>query len=117
VCLVPLARALDSPAIPGKIQSIMAVARPVLAIVNPFGDTADLIAKSQCGVSVAPERPDEVAARILQFYDDRELGEALGANGRHYAEQNFSLRRAVSAWEEILEAVATKARSSARGTT
>jgi colanic acid biosynthesis glycosyl transferase WcaI len=110
LCLVPLARALDSPAIPGKIQSIMAVARPVLAIVNPFGDAADLIAKSQCGVSVAPERPDEVAARILQFYDDRELGKALGAKGRHYAEQNFSLRQAVRAWEEILEAVASKAR-------
>jgi colanic acid biosynthesis glycosyl transferase WcaI len=110
VCLVPLARALDSPAIPGKIQSIMAVARPVLAIVNPFGDVADLIAKSQCGMSAPPERPEEVAARILQFYDDRELGEALGANGRRYAEQNFSLRRAVRVWEEILETVAAKAR-------
>ena len=110
VCLVPLARALDSPAIPGKIQSIMAVARPVLAIINPFGDAADLIAKSHCDVSVPPERPDEVAARVLQFYDDPELGAALGANGRYYAEQNFSLRRAVGAWEAILEAVTAKAR-------
>jgi colanic acid biosynthesis glycosyl transferase WcaI len=110
VCLVPLARALDSPAIPGKIQSIMAVARPVLVIANPNGDAGNLIAKSQCGVSAPPERPDEVAARILQFYNDPQLGEALGANGRRYAEQNFSMRRAVRAWEEILEAVAARAR-------
>src|SRR2546425_2331357 len=74
VCVVPLARALDSPAIPGKIQSIMAVARPVLAVVNPFGDAADLIAKSQCGMSVAPERPDELAAPILPFYENPGLG-------------------------------------------
>jgi len=109
VCLVPLAGALDSPAIPGKIQSIMAVARPVLAIVNPSGDAADLIAKSRCGMTVPPDRPDEVAARVLQFYDDRELGEALGANGRRYAEQNFSLPQAVRAWEEILEAAVANA--------
>jgi len=106
VCLVPLARALDSPAIPGKIQSIMAVARPVLAIVNPSGDAADLITRSRCGISVSPERPDEVAARILQLYNDRTVGETLGASGRAYAEQNFSRRQAVDDWEEVLAAVA-----------
>lgn len=109
VCLVPLARALDSPAIPGKIQSIMAVARPVLAIVNPFGEVADLIAKSKCGVSVPPERPDEVVQKILQFYSNRELGDAMGANGRAYAEQNFSLHRSIIAYEAVLQGVLASA--------
>src|SRR5262245_56441077 len=110
ICLAPLSQTLNSPAIPGKIQSIMAVARPVMAIVNPSGDAAELIARSQGGVNVPPDRPDEVAARILQLYNNREMGEKPGARGRAYAEENFSRRRAVGDWEEVLEATAANSR-------
>jgi colanic acid biosynthesis glycosyl transferase WcaI len=110
VCLAPLSLTLNSPAIPGKIQSIMAVARPVMAIVNSSGDAADLIARSRSGVTVPPDRPEEVAARILQLSDDPEMGEKLGASGRAYAEQNFSRRRAVADWEDVLKATVASAR-------
>lgn len=106
LCVVPLSRTLESPAIPGKIQSIMAVARPVLALVSPFSDAADLVVKSHCGLIVPPENVDEIAQRIGQLRDDPELGDTLGANGRAYAEQNFSRRQAVTAYQHVLVAVA-----------
>ena len=105
ICLVPLAEALNSPAIPGKTQSIMAVARPVIAIVNPKGDTADLITKSQCGFVVQPGKPNELVKIINRLFDDPELGERLGANGREYAVQHFSLRRAIDGYEVIFKTV------------
>jgi glycosyltransferase involved in cell wall biosynthesis len=51
-----------------------------------------------------------VAARILQLSDDPEMGEKLGASGRAYAEQNFSRRRAVADWEDVLKATVASAR-------
>ena len=105
VCLVPLTKALNSPAIPGKIQSIMAVARPVVAIVNPMGDAAELIVRSQSGFVVPPEQADELVQVILQLHGDREMGEKYGANGRTYVERHFSLEGAIAAYEETCEAV------------
>jgi lipopolysaccharide/colanic/teichoic acid biosynthesis glycosyltransferase/glycosyltransferase involved in cell wall biosynthesis len=114
VCLVPLTRTLESPAIPGKIQSIMAVARPVVAIVNGDGDAAELIRKTQCGLVVAPERASELVDTIRRLHGDRGLGEWLGANGRAYAEQHFSLRYAADAYEAVLR-TALRNRGIARG--
>lgn len=107
ICVVPLAQSLNTPAIPGKIQNIMAVGRPVLAIMNPYSDAAALVTKGQCGVVVPPDRPEEVAERILQLHDDPALAEALGVNGRAYAEQNCSRQHAVATWEAILVGVAS----------
>jgi len=105
VCLVPLTKTLKSPAIPGKIQSIMAVSRPIVAIVDPMGDAADLVARSEAGLIVPPERPDELMQVILRLYDDREMRERFGTNGRAYAERHFSFRRAIASYEGILEEV------------
>lgn len=102
VCLVPLTKTLESPAIPGKVQSIMAVARPVVATVNGDGDAAELIRKTQCGLVVAPGRPSELVDAIRKLYANRALGEWLGNNGRAHAEQYFSLRQAVEAYEMVL---------------
>lgn len=103
VCLVPLTKSLESPAIPGKVQSIMAAARPVVAIVNDDGDAAGLLRTAQCGLVVAPERPAELIATIRRLYTDRGFGEWLGSNGRAYAEKHFSLQHAVDAYETILQ--------------
>ncbi len=105
ICLVPLAGALKSPAIPGKTQNIMAVARPVIAIVDPSGDAAELITKSGCGFVVKPEEPDEVVRIINQLYEDRTLGERMGASGRTFAEQHFSLQRATDKFAAIFKTV------------
>jgi len=111
VCLVPLTKTLKSPAIPGKIQSIMAVSRPIVAIVDPMGDAADLVARSEAGLIVPPEQPDELMQVILRLYDDREMRERFGANGRAYSECHFSFRRAITSYEGILEQVLSEAGS------
>jgi glycosyltransferase involved in cell wall biosynthesis len=106
VCAVPLARALETPAVPGKIQRIMAAGRPVLAIVSPIGDAAALIEASRCGIAVGPESPEAVARAIRDLQAQPALATALGANGRAYAEKHFSREEAVRAYETILQAVA-----------
>lgn len=105
VCLAPLTEALASPAIPGKIQSIMSVGRPVVGIVPPSGDAANLILESQCGFVVSSGDVWKLQHIIEQFMDHPNIGEELGRNGRRYAEKHFTLEGAASSYERVLELV------------
>lgn len=112
VCLVPLSADYRAPAIPGKIQCIMAVARPILAIL-PEGDAAAMIRDSGCGYVVAPGDVEEMETRLLELVGDEALRLELGARGRAYAEAHFSLEEAAIAYEETLRRAACAERKGA----
>jgi colanic acid biosynthesis glycosyl transferase WcaI len=113
VCLVPLASALNSPAVPGKTQHIMAVGRPILAVVTASCETAKLVQRSECGLIADPDEPGVVTEMIDRLYRDRALANRLGANGRAYAEEHFSLQRAVDSYELIFGTILKKMKNRA----
>jgi len=108
VCLVPLTGTLSSPAVPGKIQSIMSVARPIVAIVPKTGDAARVIHESRCGFVVAPGDVVGLRKRIEELMDNPRLADQFGANGRAYVEEHFSLESASSRFENVLNAAVDK---------
>ncbi len=105
VCLVPLANELRTPVVPGKLQSIMASGRLVIATLNLGGDTSRIIESARCGYAFEPGNARQVAETILRLYHSPALAEQLGANGRAYAEQHFSLSECCSAYERLFEEV------------
>jgi putative colanic acid biosynthesis glycosyltransferase WcaI len=102
VCLVPLTADLQSPAVPGKLQSIMAAGRSAVAIVNQESDTARVIGASGCGMVVVPGDVDGLQAALEEIKADEGLKERLGDAGRHYAETHFDLRTATDQFEKVL---------------
>ena len=102
--LVALTESLESPAIPGKMHNIMAVARPVVAVVPSTGDTAEVVRESRCGFVVVPGDTEDLRNRIEELAARPDLRRELGAHGRSYAERNFSLEKAADVYERILEA-------------
>ncbi len=102
--IVALTESLESPAIPGKMHNIMAVACPVVAVVPSTGDTADVVRESRCGFVVVPGDIKGMRNRIEELAACPDLRRELGAHGRSYAEQNFSLNKAADVYERILEA-------------
>ena len=96
VCLATLRQEVRTPVVPSKILSIMAAGRPVLASLPLDGDAPRLIAEAQCGISIAPGDPQAMAQAILQFYRDREQGEAMGVNGQGFCGAPFF----TGAWRE-----------------
>lgn len=102
VCLVPLAPSLHSPAIPGKLQSIMAVGKPVIAIVPTGGDAARMVSESRCGFVVTPGDTKKLESRLMELFENPDLAKEFGANGRRYAETHFRLDAAASTVERVL---------------
>lgn len=105
VCLATLRQEVRTPVVPSKILSIMAAGRPVLASLPLDGDAPRLIAAAQCGISIAPGDPQAMAQATLQFYRDREQGEAMGVRGREFVVRHFSLEHGAKILESCITQV------------
>lgn len=106
VCLATLRAEVRTPVVPSKILNIMAAGRPVLAAMDLKGDAPRLIADAGAGVCLPPGDAPALAEAVLRLYRDRKWGQQMGARGRRYAVQHFSLARSVARWEKVLGLVA-----------
>ncbi len=88
--------------IPSKLLMYMAAARPIVVAAHPHSEAARQVRVANCGVWVAPNQPDALAAAIVQLAADAPRRAALGQRGRAYVEQNYARERVVRAYEECL---------------
>ena len=109
LCLATLRGEVQTPVVPSKILNIMAAGRPVLACMSLQGDAPRLIDKAGCGICLPPGNAAALAEAVLRFYRDPDLGKQMGADGRRYAVQHFSLSRGVARLEKLLALVASGA--------
>jgi glycosyltransferase involved in cell wall biosynthesis len=93
--------------IPSKIQTYLAVGRPILAGVG--GDAAALVEKAGAGISCIPERAESIAgAAESMFRMAKGELQAMGENGRRYYWRELSRDAGVTRFEEIFQAVTGK---------
>lgn len=72
--------------LPGKIQSYMAVGKPIIGAID--GETKAVIETAQCGLCGKADNVDELVENINKFIgSDRR--EKMGQNARKYYEENF----------------------------
>lgn len=75
--------------LPGKVQSYMAVGKPIIGAID--GETKEVIEAAQCGFCGKAENADELSKNILRFINQNNMGE-LGNNARTFYENNFDKR-------------------------
>ncbi len=95
----------DSPlfsiTIPSKVQSCLAMGRPVLAVVS--GDAARLVELSGAGVVCAPGQPDLLANAAHRMAGlERQDRQAMGTNGRGFYLRELSMVKGVANFEQVL---------------
>lgn len=89
--------------LPGKVQSYMAAAKPVLGSIG--GETAYVIQQAQCGFCAPPDDAEAFAAVVRQFLA-RSDWQALGQNGRRYSDAHFTKKDHMNRLEAMLQALA-----------
>lgn len=105
VCLVALSAAFEAPAVPGKVPTIMAAGRPIVASVPLGNDTREVLEAARCGIAVRPDRPEDLLAALQSLKDKPDLRHEWGANGARYAAAHFDVRAAVKRFEHVLREV------------
>ena len=90
---------------PSKTQVLLASGRAIVASVPSTGSAAKAIEKSRGGIVVAPENPEALAASVLELYQNPELAERLGYQGRQFAVERYSFEQALSHYESLFYSV------------
>lgn len=101
--LLPLKREpIFALTIPGKLQSYLACARPILAMLD--GEGARIVQESGAGFASPAGDAEGLAAQVLKLaaMSDAERS-AMGLNGRQYYETNFDRTRLFDQLETWLE--------------
>lgn len=85
--------------LPGKVQSYMAVGKPIIGAID--GETAKVIKDSKCGYCALAENVDDFINAIELFLNCNQK-ETLGNNARRYYLENFETNKVMDKLEMIL---------------
>ena len=88
---------------PNKLFDSLSAGKPI--IVNSAGWTKDLVEKDDCGFFVDPERPEELAEKLLQYKDDKETLKRWGENARKLSLEVFDKDILSAKVADVLEKV------------
>jgi len=88
---------------PSKTQVLLASGRAILAAVPSHGTAAQAIRASGGGLVVEPENATELAKAITHLYENPELAENLGRQGRHHAMREYSFEQALNRYESLFK--------------
>lgn len=86
--------------LPGKVQSYMAVGKPIIGAID--GETAEVIREAQCGYCGKADDVDELVRNIEQFMESSEK-EQMGLNARAFYEAFFARAKFMDRLEEELK--------------
>jgi len=73
--------------IPSKIFESMAMERPIILGVE--GESSELLKSAEAGICIEPENEKDLAAQVLNLYQNPRRCQELGSNGRKYVLENF----------------------------
>jgi glycosyltransferase involved in cell wall biosynthesis len=92
--------------VPSKFYGVAAVGRPTLFIGDPHGEIATIVARHDCGVSVAEGHSRALADAIEALALHPPRREAMGTNARRAFETHYDKQVAFDAWRKVLGRVA-----------
>jgi len=105
VSLVALEKGIEGLSMPSKLYSILAVGRPIIALVERDFEVARIIESAGCGRSVAPTDVEELVSALDFYYANRDACARDGRRGREYFETHFARSRAIRDYRDVLQSV------------
>jgi glycosyltransferase involved in cell wall biosynthesis len=103
---ISLQPALNHLMFPSKFYGIAAVGRPMLAITGKQGEIADLVRAYDCGFAIEPGDVTAAADAIALLAQDHARREKMGLNARAMLDSQFTRRRSLAQWKELLDGFA-----------
>jgi colanic acid biosynthesis glycosyl transferase WcaI len=98
---------LEGLIVPSKFYGIAAAGRPLIAVVAPDGDIAQMVRWLDCGFVVEPGDAASMAAAIMTLAESPELRAHMGQRARAGLEANYTRHLALARWESLLSKIAS----------
>ena len=107
VCVAPLRRGFSYDTVPSKIYTSMAAARAVVACAEADSEPAVLLREAAAGIWTTPESSTDLSQAIRELYANPDKAADLGAAGRMWIEDHYSLSAVVTAYDRMVRRVAS----------
>lgn len=99
--IIPLKKLdLFKGALPSKMFETLSSATPIILSVE--GEAKELIERAGAGICIEPENHMEMKEAVLRLYNDTELRQNLGRNGREFVVENYSRYNIAKKFEALL---------------
>lgn len=105
VGIVACKKGLGKGAFPSKTWSIMSAGTPVIANYDEDTDLERLVKDNGLGVFSAADDSDQMAERIMEMYNNRELCAEYGRNARQYILDNVSKEKSTQKYVDVIKEV------------
>lgn len=106
VLILPTQGTQSLVSVPSKLLSYLLAAKPVLAMVLPESDTAQVIKSASCGWAISPDNVDQLAKKIKELSSiPSKVLEEMGLLGREYALKNFTTEALLPKVMDVIENV------------
>lgn len=97
------AKGIKGVSVPSKLYGVMAVAKPVLGVLDEGSEARLIVEESNCGICIEPGNYEEIYKQIDYIIENKDYMKYLGLNGRKYLEQNLTKDVSINRYkEEIL---------------
>ena len=103
ISIIPMNMAGSKDGVPSKIYSILACAKPAIALVDDDSELRWIIEQAKCGKAVPIEDKKEFTNAILDAFNRRDKLPAEGLIGRSYVENNYSKEVITKKYDELIE--------------
>ena len=109
--VVACKKGLGKGAFPSKTWSIMSAGTPVIANYDEDTDLERLIKDNALGVFSAADDSEQMAERIMEMYNNRELCAEYGRNVRQYILDNVSKEKSTQKYVDVIKEVVEERRN------
>ena len=90
---------------PSKLYTIMACAKPMIALAETGGDVYQMIENAECGLFIEQGDISGLTSAINFYRSHPETAKQHGLNGRSYLENNFTLEIISKQYFELLSGI------------
>lgn len=101
--IVACKKELGKGAFPSKTWSIMSAGTPVIANYDEDTDLERLVKENGLGVFSAADDSEQMAQRIMDMYNNRELCAEYGRNARQYILDNVSKDKSTQKYVDVIK--------------
>jgi glycosyltransferase involved in cell wall biosynthesis len=102
ISIIPMNMAGSKDGVPSKIYSILACAKPVIALVDDDSELRWIMEQAQCGKAVPIDDKEAFTDSILDAFKRRDELAAEGLKGRSYVENNYSKEAIIKKYDELI---------------
>lgn len=95
------AKGIKGVSVPSKCYGIMAVAKPILGVLENGSECEQIISNSKCGICSEPKVYDKLKENILFFIDNDDNISKLGINGWLYLQDKFTKNISIVKYRNI----------------